>query len=125
VSFLRSTLLRVNSSHKLVVPLNSFPLIVISLSVSTSTVESPILNEMTAPVVGKVWQYLRTSYWAEILPTERPCISLDKIIIIIIVVVVDVIDFSDNEPRLRRILYRQSGGYGDRFRLRHNFEMSR
>ena len=45
--------------------------------------------------------------------------------IIIVVVIVIVTDFSDSEPRLRRLLFRRSGGYGDRFRLRAHFEMSR
>ena len=133
--FLRSTLLRVNSSHNPVVPLNYFHL---SLSVSTSTEESSILNErpsfsytvssveMAAAAVGEIWQYVGTSYGADILPTGRPCISLDKIInITIIIVVVVVTDFSDSEPRPRRLVYRRSGGNGDRFRLRPDFEMSR
>jgi len=90
--------------------------------------------KMAAAAVGEKWQYVRTSYGADILSlptdnlrTERPCISLDKIIItsIIIVVVVVVNDFSDSEPRLRRLVFRRTGGYGDRFRLRFDFEMSR
>ena len=80
---------------------------------------------MAAAALGEIWQYVRTNYGADILPTERPCISLDKIIIItIIIVVVIVTDFSDNEPRLRRLVYRRSGEYGDRFRLSPDIELS-
>ena len=61
--------------------------------------------EMAAAAVGEIWQYVRTSYGADILPTERPCISLDKITVItIFIVVVLVTDFSDSEPRLRRLV---------------------
>jgi len=82
--------------------------------------------EMASSAVGKIWQYVRTSYGTDILPTERPSISHDKIIIIsIIIVVVVVTDFSDIELRVRRLLYRRSGGYGFRFRLLRDFEMSR
>ena len=49
----------------------------------------------------------RTSYGAAILyPTGRPCISLDKIIIVIIITIIIVIfvtDFSDTEPRVMRL----------------------
>jgi len=48
---------------------------------------------------------------------------VDKIIIIaIFIVVVVVTDFSDSEPRLRRLVYRRSGGYGDWYRQRPDFE---
>ena len=84
---------------------------------------------MAAAAVGEIWQYVRTSYGADILPTESPCISLYKIIIIIIitiiVVVVVVTDFSASQPRLRRLVYRRSRGYGDTFRLRPDFQISR
>jgi len=139
VIFLRSTPLRFNSSHNPVVPLNSFPLIVISLTVSTRNVQSPILNESPSfliPYRVSRWRRRRferydnmygLSYGADILPTERPCISRDKIIIIFtIIVVVIVTDFSDSEPRLRRLVYRRSRGYGDdRSRLRPDFKLSR
>jgi len=50
------------------------------------------------------------SYGADILPTERPCISRDKIIIIftiiVVVMVVVATDFSESEPRFRRLVYR-------------------
>jgi len=61
-----------------------------------------------AAAVVEIWQYARTSYGADILPTERPCISLEKIITIIIVVVMVVVatDFSESEPRFRRLVYR-------------------
>jgi len=77
--------------------------------------------EMAAAAVEEIWQYVRTSFEPDILPTERPCISLDKIIIITIISVVAVVvtEFSDSEPRLRRLVYRRSGGYGDRFRHRN------
>jgi len=61
------------------------------------TVFSDIVSsvEMAAAAVGEAWQYVRTSYGDDILPTECPCISLDKInIITIIIVVVVVTDFS-------------------------------
>ena len=86
ISF-RFTRLLGNNSHNPVVPLNSFPLNVISLSVSTSTVESPILNESLSFLIPfsveiaafvEIWKYVPTSYGADILPTERPCIFLDK-----------------------------------------------
>jgi len=81
---------------------------------------------MAAAAVGEKWQYVRTSYVAEKFPTELPCISFDKIIITInTVVVVVVTDFSDSEHRPRRILNLRIGGYGDRFRLRPDFKMSR
>ena len=72
--------------------------------------------EMVAAAVVEIWLYVRTSYGADILPTDRPCNSLDKTIItiIIIVVVIVVTDFSDSEPRLRRLIFRRSKGYGDR-----------
>ena len=64
---------------------------------------------MAAVALGQIWQYVRNSYGAEILslPTGRPCICLDKIIIIItiiIIVVIIVTDFSDSETRLRRLV---------------------
>jgi len=43
---------------------------------------------MAAAAVGEIWHNARTSYGADILPTERPCISIDKIIIITIIIVV-------------------------------------
>jgi len=66
--------------------------------------------EMAAAVV-KIWQYVRGCCGDDILPTERPCISLDKKLniitfIIVFVVVVDVTDFSESEPRLRRLVCR-------------------
>jgi len=85
--------------------------------------------ERSAAAVAEIWQYLPTSYGAHILPTERRCISLDKVIIIIIttinIVVVVVAGFSDSEPRLRILIYNRRGGYGDRFCLRPEFEMWR
>ena len=73
---------------------------------------------MVTAAVGEIWQYVRSSYGADILSTtERPCITLDKIIITIIIVVVFVTDYSDSEPRLRRLEYHRS--------LRPDFEMSR
>jgi len=75
---------------------------------------------MAEAAVVEIWQYVRTSFGADIL--------LDKIIITIIIIIVVVVvftDFSDSVPRLRRLVYRRTGGYGDRFRLRPDFEMSR
>jgi len=64
-----------------------------------------------AGAVAEMWQCVRTSYVADILPTELPCISLGKNIIIItiifvVVVVVVVTDFSKSESRLSRLVYR-------------------
>ena len=63
---------------------------------------------MVAVVVGELWQYVRTSYGADILslPTGEPCISLDKIIIIIFNnrIIIVVTDYSDSETRLRRLV---------------------
>ena len=53
---------------------------------------------MAAEAFVEIWQYVRTSYGADILPTERPCISLDNIIITVIIVVTV---FSDRESWLR------------------------
>ena len=74
--------------------------------------------------IVEIWQYVRTIYGADILPTERQCMSLDKIIIITVINVVIVTDLSDREPRLRRLVFRRSGGYGFRIRLRPDFEIS-
>jgi len=64
--------------------------------------------------------------WSRHSPYRTPVYLPYKIIIIIItiIVVVVVTDFSNSEPRLRRLVYRRSGGYRDRFRLRPDFEMS-
>jgi len=65
---------------------------------------------MAAAAVRDIWQYVRTSYGVDILPTERPYISLYKMIItiitVVVVVVVVVTDFSESEPGLRRLVYR-------------------
>jgi len=95
------------------------------LTVFSDTVTS--VEMAPAEAVGEIWQYVRTSFGVDILPNERPCIYLDNIIItiIIVVVVVVVTDFSDSEHRPRRFVFRRIGRYGDRFRLRPDFEMSR
>ena len=90
----RLTFLRVNSSHNPFVPLNSCPLIVISLSVSTSIAESPIINESLTfripyCVSRKSYRhYVRTGYGAYVLSAKCLYIFLDKIITTIIVVVI-------------------------------------
>ena len=57
---------------------------------------------MAAVAIGEIWQYVRTSYGADILSltTGRPCISL----IIIIIIIIIYTKFSDSEPRLRRLV---------------------
>jgi len=142
VIFLRSTLLRVNSPpqsgrpSKFIFPNRDIAIGIYEhcgiayLERVTDFSDSISSAEMVASAVREIWQYVRTSYGTVILPTERPCISLDKIIItikiiVIYVVVVVITDFSDSEPWLRRFVFRRIGGCGKRFRLRPDFEMSR
>ena len=80
--FLRFKLLRVNSSNNPVEPLNSFPLIVISLSVSTSSVESPILNESPSfliPYLVSRWRRRRLESYGNIyglaMGLSNACVS--------------------------------------------------
>ena len=123
VIFVRSALLR---SHNPVVPQKFFSLnrdIAIGIYehcgiayLERLTFPDTVSSVGMAAVFVEIWQYVRSSYGADILPTERPCISFDKVIIIIIIFVVVVVvnDFSDSDPRLRRLVFHRSGGYDDR-----------
>jgi len=94
--FFRSSLLRVNSSKffslNFDIAIGIYKHCAIAY-LKRATVFCDIVSSVEiAAAVVEIWQYVRTSYGADILPIKRACTFLDKTNIITIITIIVVVD---------------------------------